>query len=112
MQRVFHMTAQGILKDPLSGARYDSTQWPGRIVTVCPMSQGAEQGDFNYLAIVEDALPVSFAPTRSLSTSSMRSTPTIRVKRVGMACVQDRVPLTVHRTSRLWFQCSRVRMHH
>ena len=112
MQRVFHMTAQGILKDPLSGVRYDFTEWPGRIVTVCPMAPGAGQGDFNYLAIVEDALPVSSAPTRSLNTSSMRSTPTIRVKRVEMACTRDRVPLMVRRTSRLWFQCSRVRLHH
>ena len=108
MQRVFHMTAQGALKDPLSGVQYDPAQWPGRIVTVCPMPPGEEQGDFNYLAIVEDAFPVSSAPAKSFDLRSVRPMPASREKRAQLPNARERVPLMVYRASRLWFQCSHL----
>jgi hypothetical protein len=53
MQQLFYMTTDGRLKEPRSGAEYEATAWPGRIVAVCPRRPGETDDEFGYLAIVE-----------------------------------------------------------
>jgi hypothetical protein len=109
MQQLFYMTTDGRLKEPRSGAEYDPTAWPGRIVAVCPRQPGETDDEFGYLAIVElmavsTASPVQ--PNVASTRSALGAQPDQRARRL-----RPLSPLTVQRTSRLWFQCAYAQRH-
>ncbi len=106
MQQVFHMTAEGVLRDPLSGVRHEPAHWPGQIVTVCPLHSANMQDEFEYLAIVEmDAVPQS-VPSADVLKVRSGVTRSWRLNRRGLVCARSGSPLTVQRSLRLWFRCS------
>lgn len=106
MQQVFHMTAEGVLRDPLSGVRHEPASWPGHVVTVCPLRSADTHDEFEYLAIVEiDAVSQLVPVTIVLKTQSGATRPW-RLNRRGLACTRSGSPLTVQRSRRLWFRCS------
>jgi hypothetical protein len=104
MQQLFYMTTDGRLKEPRSGAEYEATAWPGRVVAVCPRQPGETDDEFGYLAIVE-LMTVSTTSPVQPSTTSTRSTlgaqPDQRARHLRPLLL-----LTVQRTSRLWFRCA------
>jgi hypothetical protein len=106
MQRVFHMTADGVLRDPVSSVRYEPARWPGRVVTICPLCSAKMQDEFEYLAIVEmDDVP---QPVPSVGVLKARNgvTPPWRLSQRSLASARSGSPLTVRRSRRLWFCCS------
>ncbi len=106
MQRVFHMTADGVLRDPLSGVRHEPASWPGQVVTICPLRSADTHEEFEYLAIVEiDAVPQPLPVTDVLKAQGGVTRPW-RLSRKGLACARSGSPLTVRRSQRLWFRCS------
>lgn len=106
MQKVFHMTADGVLRDPQSGMRHEPAHWPGQVVTVCPLRSTDAHDEFEYLAIVElDAVPQPMPSTGVLKARN-GVTRSWRLNRRGLVCAQSGSPLTVQRSQRLWFRCS------
>jgi hypothetical protein len=106
MQRVFHMTADGVFRDPLSGVRHEPANWPGHIVTVCPLRPADTYDEFEYLAIVEiDAVPQSLLAPDVLKAQRGATHPW-RLSRRNLACLRSGSPLTVKKSQRLWFRCS------
>jgi hypothetical protein len=106
MQRVFHMTADGALRDPLSGMRHEPGRWPGQVVTICPLRAADTHDEFEYLAIVEmGAVPQSVPGTNVLKAQSGVTRPW-RFSRRGLACARSGLPLIMQRSQRLWFRCS------
>ncbi len=106
MQRVFHMTADGVLRDPLSGVQYKPAHWPGQVISVCPLRAVDTQDEFEYLAIVEvDALPQPVPATDVLKARGGVTRPW-RLSRRGLACARSGSPLIEQRSQRLWFRCS------
>jgi hypothetical protein len=109
MQQIFYMTRDGRLKEPQSGAEYETTAWPGRIVAVCPRQPGETDDDFGYLAIVE-LVAVSTATPVQGNAASTQSAPVTRPE-PGARQQGQLPPLMVRRMSRLWFQCSYGQRH-
>jgi hypothetical protein len=110
MQKVFHMTADGVLRDPQSGVRHEPAHWPGQVVTVCPLRSTKTQDEFEYLAIVEmDAVPQPVSSAEVLKVRSGTAQPW-RLSRRGLACTRSGSPLTVQRSRRLWFCCSSIEL--
>ncbi len=108
MHRVFHMTADGALRDPLSGVRHGPDKWPGQVVTVCPLRPADTHDEFEYLAIVEiDAVLQPMPAIEVLKTQSGAMRPW-RSGRRGLVCARSGSPLTVQRSQRLWFRCSQI----
>lgn len=108
MQQLFYMTTDGRLKEPHSGAEYEAAAWPGRVVVVCPRQPGETDDEFGYLAIVELAAVSTASPVQP-STASTRSALGAPDQRAGH--LRPLSPLTVQRTSRLWFQCVYAQRH-
>ncbi len=106
MQRVFHLTADGVLRDPLSGVRYEPARWPGQVVTICPLRLADTHDEFEYLAIVE--LDAVQQPMSSTGVLKVRNgvTRSWRLNRRGLVCARSGSPLTVQRSLHLWFRCS------
>jgi hypothetical protein len=106
MQKVFHMTAGGVLRDPLLGVQHEPAHWPGQVITVCPLRAADTHDEFEYLAVVEiDAVPQSVPSADVLKVRSGVAHPW-RLSRKGLACARSGSPLTVQRSQRLWFRCS------
>ena len=106
MQRVFHMTAEGVLRDPQSGVRHGPDKWPGQVVTVCPLRPTDTHDEFEYLAIIEiDAVSQPMLVTNMLKAQS-GATRSWRSNRRGPAFTRSGLPLIVQRSQRLWFRCS------
>jgi hypothetical protein len=103
MQQLFYMTTDGRLKEPRSGAEYDATAWPGRVVAVCPRRPGETDDEFGYLAIVE-LVAVSTAKPKEPNATTV---PASLIARSDQPAAPSKrpAPLSVQRTSRLWFQC-------